>query len=190
MVASLRRGLFVACLMVVVCSMAQALTAQDRIKHIVVLMMENRSFDHLLGFLKADKKMNVEGLTGTESQPRDINDSSKGRVAVTRNGYDVSPDDPHHSFDDIAVQINNDGMDGFVYDSVKTGLNETNPVSMFDSSTAPIINTLAQEFAVFDRWHCSVPGPTDPNRAFAMSGTSNGILTNFNGTYYTQTSYF
>ncbi|RYG60490.1 hypothetical protein EON64_19260 [archaeon] len=40
------------------------------------------------------------------------------------------------------------------------------------------------------RWHCSVPGPTDPNRAFAMSGTSAGILTNFNGTYYTQTSYF
>jgi phospholipase C len=51
-------------------------------------------------------------------------------------------------------------------------LNESNPVSMFDSATAPIINTLAKEFAVFDSWFASVPTGTDPNRAFAMSGTS------------------
>jgi phospholipase C len=75
-------------------------------------------------------------------------------------------------------------MDGFVYDSIRNGLNETNPVSMFDIVSAPIINTLAMEFAVFDNWFCSVPGPTDPNRQFAMSGTSLGVLTNFNGTLY------
>lgn len=81
-------------------------------------------------------------------------------------------------------------MDGFVYDSIKTGLNETNPVSMFDEYSAPIINTLAKEFAVFDKWFCSIPGPTDPNRAFAMSGTSTGVITNFNGTLWEQQSYF
>jgi len=63
-------------------------------------------------------------------------------------------------------------------------------VNMFDITTAPIINTLGKEFAIFDHWHCSIPGPTDPNRAFAMSGTSRGILTNFNGTLWDQQSYF
>jgi phospholipase C len=57
---------------------------------------------------------------------------------------------------------------------------------MFDINSAPIINNLAIEYAVFDRWFSSVPGPTDPNRGFAMSGTSAGMIENFNGTLWTQ----
>lgn len=151
--------------------------------------MENRSFDHMLGWLKSESSPNINGLTEGMTTPRDPNDSSKGTVSITRGGYDVSPDDPKHDFDNIAVQINGNKMDGFVYDSIMNGKNETNPVSMFDELSAPILNTLALEFAVFDNWFASVPGPTDPNRQFAMSGTSVGILTNFNGTLYTQQSY-
>lgn len=81
-------------------------------------------------------------------------------------------------------------MDGFVWNALVHGHNESNPVSMFDSQSAPIINTLAREFAVFDHWHCSIPGPTDPNRAFAMSGTSRGTLDNYNGTRWKQQSFF
>jgi phospholipase C len=65
-------------------------------------------------------------------------------------------------------------------------MNETNPVSMFDSKSAPILNTLAKEFAIFDSWFASIPTGTDPNRAFAMSGTSQGVLSNFNGTLWPQ----
>jgi phospholipase C len=61
---------------------------------------------------------------------------------------------------------------------------------MFDHTTAPIINQLAMEYALFDSWYCSIPGPTDPNRQFAMSGTSLGIIENYNGTLYEQQSYF
>jgi len=61
---------------------------------------------------------------------------------------------------------------------------------MFTPSSAVILNTLAMDFAVFDRWFCSVPGPTDPNRGFFMSGTSNGMVVNFNGTRWSQQSYF
>ena len=121
---------------------------------------------------------------------RDPTDPTKGSIEITRKGYDVSPDDPKHDFDNIAIQINNDSMDGFVYDSIINELNESNPVSMFDISSAPIINTLALEYAVFDHWFCSIPTSTDPNRQFAMSGTSQGVLTNFNGTLYPQQSYF
>ena len=160
-----------------------------RISHVVVLMMENRSFDHILGWLKA-LNSKIDGLTEGMTVPRDPNDVDKGSVPVTRNGYDVSPDDPLHDFDNIAIQINNNAMDGFVYDSIQGNRNETNPVSMFDEKSAPILNELAMEFAVFDNWFCSIPGPTDPNRQYAMSGTSDGVITNFNGTLYGQQSYF
>lgn len=60
---------------------------------------------------------------------------------------------------------------------------------MFSPETAPIINHLAEEYAVFDHWYSSVPGPTDPNRAFAMGGTSMGMVSNFNGTKWTQESH-
>ena len=88
------------------------------------------------------------------------------------------------------MQIDNGAMNGFVECSIMNGLNETNPVSMFDINSAPIINNLALEYAVFDSWFASLPGPTDPNRAFAMSGTSLGMITNFNGTLWPQQSYF
>ena len=105
----------------------------SKIKHIVVLMMENRSFDHLLGWLKQDHDPRIDGLNGDERVPRDINDSSKGYLPVTRNGYDISPDNPMHDFDNIARQMNNGSMNGFVMNSIEHGMNETNPISMFDS---------------------------------------------------------
>jgi phospholipase C len=167
-----------------------------KISHIIVLMMENRSFDHLLGWLNLNNNsakgsgFSIDGLFEGQTTPKDPNDLSKGSLPITRDGYDVSPDDPLHDFDNIAQQINSGLMNGFVYDSIQGGLNETNPISMFDENSAPIIHSLAKEFAVFDQWFCSIPGPTDPNRAFAMSGTSTGVITNFNGTLWGQQSYF
>lgn len=52
----------------------------SKVKHIVVLMMENRSFDHLLGWLKQDHDSRIDGLDGNEQIPRDVYDSSKGYV--------------------------------------------------------------------------------------------------------------
>lgn len=152
--------------------------------------MENRSFDHMLGWLKSALMPEIDGLDEGHVQPRDPNDLSKGFIPVTRFGYDVSPDDPKHDYDNVAEQINDNKMNGFISNALENGLNESNPVRMFDMASAPIINSLAMEFAVFDQWFCSFPGSTDPNRAFAMSGTSRGITENFNGTLYTQQSYF
>lgn len=163
-------------------------SVNNPISHIIVLMMENRSFDHLLGWLK-DFNPKVNGLVDGITQPRDPNDLSKGTVPVTRDATDTPPDDPPHDFDSIAIQMNNKSMDGFVYDAILNSHNEHTPVDMFTETTAPIINTLAKEYAVFDSWFCSIPGPTDPNRAFAMSGTALGELENFNGTLYPQQTY-
>ncbi len=51
-------------------------------------------------------------------------------------------------------------------------------MSCFDQQTVPVISTLATEFALFDAWHASVPGPTMPNRAYAGSATSRGAGSN------------
>lgn len=171
---------------------ACANAARNPITNIIVLMMENRSFDHLLGWLKQDTKLKIDGLNKDQTCPIDPNDLSKGSMKINRNGFDTAPDDPNHDFDHTAAQINNDKMDGFISDAINSHppLNGPNVISMFDMKSAPIINTLAQEFAVFDKWFCSLPGPTDPNREFAMSGTANGDTWNYNGTLYDQQTYF
>ena len=100
----------------------------------------------------------VEGVTENMSCPVDPNDASKGSIPLNKNGFDISPDDPHHDLDSIAFQNNNGLMNGFVQSQVINNQNVSNPVSMFDKSNAPIINTLAEEYAVFDKWFCSVSG--------------------------------
>lgn len=170
------------------------------IKHVVVLMMENRSFDHLLGFLHKDNP-NIDGLTGSESNPYSTTDPRSAVQPVNEYGFDTGPDDPEHGWAATAEQIfgfpvstgkekPTPKMNGFVQNALRVHHTPYNPMSMFNKTTAPILNFLATEFAVFDRWFCSLPGPTDPNRGFAMSATSNGMIDNFNGTLWSQQSYF
>jgi phospholipase C len=66
----------------------------DNLAHIVVLMMENRSFDHMLGALKAQNP-NINGLTGTESNPDTTNEPAKVQpLAQFQSQFDPDPD--HH----------------------------------------------------------------------------------------------
>ena len=68
-------------------------------------MMENRSFDHLLGWLKQDRNSSIDGLSGHQKVPRNITDHSYGYVQITRRGFDIDIDDPLHDFDSVALQI-------------------------------------------------------------------------------------
>ena len=67
-------------------------------------MMENRSFDHYLGWLK-DQNPEIDGLTGKEYQCTVPDNTSSTCVYVSKNGYDVGPDDPDHSFGGTAQEI-------------------------------------------------------------------------------------
>jgi phospholipase C len=152
-----------------------------RIDHLVVLMMENRSFDHSLGFLKS-AAYKIDGLNGNETNP----DSQGVPVKVTpdaRYAGDFTPD-PGHDFISVNQQIfdNVQGtgvptMQGFVkaYQG-KTGnvAKSHNIMKCFAPGRLPALTTLAQQFAVCDRWFASVPGPTLPNRAFVYGATSLG----------------
>lgn len=77
---------------------------ENPIKHLLVLMMENRSFDHYLGWLK-EQNPNIDGLTGKEYQCTVPDNTSSTCVYVSKNGYDVGPDDPDHSFGGTAQEI-------------------------------------------------------------------------------------
>jgi phospholipase C len=158
-----------------------------KIKHLVVLMMENRSFDHMLGYLK-HASYPIEGLDGDETNP-----SAAGGPAIrvspnARSINDLNPD-PAHEFPDINVQIfgNPEGADtgqakmqGFVQNYAThsgNALHGANVMKCFHPGTLPVLSTLAKQYAVCDHWFSSVPGSTLPNRLFAHAATSGGSLT-------------
>eukprot|EP01084_Bolivina_argentea_P318588 552527_1 len=176
--------------------------SENPIKHLIILMMENRSFDHYLGWLKQTNNSEIDGLNGNEFNCVIPNDTTSQCITVSKNGYDTGPDDPDHSFYGTINEIYGYNksvnttatpqQNGFVYSAHLLNHDITNPMRMFtiNNSSSKILNTLGLEYAIFDKWFCSLPGPTDPNRAFAMSGTSNGMITDWNGTQWNQQSYF
>jgi phospholipase C len=160
------------------------------IKHIVVLMLENRSFDHMLGFLKAPDYP-IDGLNGTESNPRSAADHTP--VPVTRDGAVGLPIDAGHQFGDTNVQLffnpagppvapGEQPNSGFVqsYREQKHVTPDTASriMSCFVPSDVPALAGLAREFAICDQWFSSVPGPTWPNRFFVHAATSKGVVSN------------
>jgi phospholipase C len=153
------------------------------LKHVVVLMMENRSFDHMLGALKATDP-NIDGLSGTESNP----DTTGANVTVqplAQYQGQLDPD-PNHHFAAVNLQIFNSTqhgpplpatMQGFVasyFNQQQNVAHSQDILYHFTPDKLPVLTTLARQYAVFNRWFASIPGPTICNRAFAHYGTSFG----------------
>ena len=158
----------------------------DKLKHIVVLMMENRSFDHMLGGLKK-RNPKINGLNGDESNP----DVSGNRVKVAPDAtFQGQLDhDPDHHFLGVDLQIFGGApqgpgrlpnMEGFIrsYATQGAGGHSSHAIMHYFPVEGPtrltVLQTLATEFAVFNGWFASIPGPTICNRAFAHYGTSFG----------------
>ena len=157
-------------------------TGLDRLQHIVVLMMENRSFDHMLGSLAA-VNTKIDGISGELTNPDTIGVLIKPQPLAQYQSQ-LQPDPDHH-FPAVDLQIfggsrdpaRTPNMQGFV----KSYFNQQRDVGhsqkimyYFTRDQLPVLTTLALEFAVFNRWFASIPGPTICNRAFAHYGTSFG----------------
>ena len=137
----------------------------------VVLCMENRSFDHFFGSLKLIEGRPVNGLTGAETN------LTVGGVPVSPYLLeDFTPEDPPHGWDSSHAQWNQGAMDGFVKEHA--GADEAQVMGYHVRSQLPAIYGLADEFALCDAWHCSVLGPTWPNRFYLHNGTSGGLKSN------------
>ena len=159
------------------------------LKHIVVVMMENRSFDHMLGYLKLEGMDDVVGLTGAEFNV-DLNGNEIAVHAfdaeaakVQRHGEALQKRlDPDHSPKGVQIQLGNGfgsaHNGGFVksfIDSRKPDDKVTEdlwmvPMGYYTSKDVPVYDHLARQYCVCDRWYSSIPGDTWPNRVFAVTG--------------------
>jgi len=156
-----------------------------RIEHIVVLMYENRSHDHMLGYLPYPGR-----LTGSECNRVDPENFASEEVFVSDRAAYRTAMDPHHDvlavntqlFGSLATTTDPAPMSGFVQagteaagGNIKSG---KTVMDCYSPARLPALSALAQEFCLCDRWFASVPGPTWPNRFFVHAATSDGVATN------------
>jgi phospholipase C len=174
------------------------------VEHIVVLMLENRSFDHMLGFLYEGKTAPsgapFEGLTGGESNT----DASGNEVTVFKidparpGAYFMPGCNPGEGYSATNLQLfgadpapnppaaTNSGfltnfaatleLDAARHRPIVPGTVPADIMGMFTPEMLPVLSGLARGYAVCDQWYCSVPTETIPNRAFACAATSQGHL--------------
>lgn len=155
----------------------------DNLKHIVVLMMENRSFDHMLGFLKKENPA-VRGVVGGDYfNPTTAKVGMPVTDGALYQGQYVM--DPGHDFTDVYMQMygvpfgtpaDQPTMLGFAQNYEQQGGNPADIMRCFQPPQLPALTALARKYIICDQWFSSVPGPTLPNRAFAHFGTSFGRL--------------
>jgi phospholipase C len=160
---------------------------QDPIKHVIVLFLENRSFDQMLGCFK-EKYPELEGVDPVAPH---TNTDTSGRVFTQRpTTIRQMPSDkahqwdPHHEVEHVHMQIEGDPdhpapMGGFVFNFSKQYPGSTNEarqyvMDYYPRGFLPGMHSLAEDFTICDHWFSSLPGPTWPNRFFALSGTAQG----------------
>ncbi|CAO2144608.1 unnamed protein product [Urochloa humidicola] len=166
-----------------------------KIKTVVVLVQENRSFDHMLGWMKS-LNPEIDGVTGAEVNHAVAGDATSQPVHFGNASQYVDPD-PGHSFMAIYEQVYGDPytwgsgapatkpgvsvppMSGFAQqaEKEKAGMSAT-VMNGFRPDAVPVYRELVREFAVCDRWFASVPSSTQPNRTFVHSATSHGLVGN------------
>lgn len=154
---------------------------------VVVVMMENRSFDHYLGWLGADERYlergrrrygkyfniiadNQQTYTGPQGEPESTRHMiGWDYLSNPYRGCDQS--DPNHGWNAGRAQRDL----GFV----APGANEDLlPLGYYEKEDLPFTAKLARHFTVFDDYHCSVLGPTYPNREYLHSAQSGGNKSN------------
>lgn len=148
----------------------------DPIRHVVLLILENHSFDQMLGCFKAI----YPALEGVDPHALHTNTDTDGRVCSQTETRErqMLKWDPHHEVEHVAVQLAAHNS-GFVRDFSTAYADSTVTARQFIMGYYPLdflpaLHALAREFTTCDHWFSSLPGPTWPNRFFALSGTSNG----------------
>jgi phospholipase C len=168
------------------------------VKHVVVLMLENRSFDNLLGWLY-EKEHNQPSRNIPESTPPTFaglvantyynKDGTKKHYVTPQTKSFCTPNpDPEEQFRFMNEQIfgskdmpkENEPatMSGFVQDYKNKSNKPEDIMSCYSPAQTPVLSGLARNFAVCDRWFASAPCQTWPNRSFVHAGTSCGRINN------------
>ncbi len=147
----------------------------DPIRHVIVLMFENHSFDQMLGCFTEV----YPSLDGVDPANLRSNKDLTGKEYFQRQSNDPVVDpDPKHELEHILNQLK-DGNSGFVSEYQreypKTTIEQRQRImDYFGMGDLFALHELAKHFTICDRWYASVPGPTWTNRFFVHSGTSKG----------------
>jgi phospholipase C len=163
----------------------------SEVEHVVILMQENRSFDHYYGTMSsvrgfADRQV-LHQERGGASYPIFDQFGYEPGAGVTSTGYlqpfhllSIPPkydgqctNDITHDWGPQHLSWNNGAMDSFVAQHLVVDGDANGPITMgyFTASDLAFYYALADAFTICDAYHCSVLGPTDPNRVMSMSGT-------------------
>jgi phospholipase C len=145
------------------------------IEHVVVLMMENHSYDNFFGMLgrQPGARPRGDGLTialdgyPTASNPYPNGKQLRAFPMPTTCQLDGKPS---QEWEQSHIQYANGTNDGFV-------ISDSGPVAMgyWDGSSLPFTYALASQFPIGDRWFCSCLAQTDPNRRYLIAATSSGM---------------
>jgi phospholipase C len=150
---------------------------RERIKTVVVLMMENRSFDHVFGsYSLLEGRDDVDGLSADMSNKM-LDGSS---VPIFPADVMCLADDPAHGYDASHEQFNGGACDNFVrvHEDRYGAAAARNVMGYLDRTMAPASYALADRYALCQRWFASVMGPTWPNRYYSLLASSNNIRNN------------
>lgn len=164
---------------------------RDPIKHVVLLILENHSFDQMLGCMR-EVYPDLDGIDPTHLHSNADNRGNEYFQRVTNETQ--MRYDPKHEHVNVLQQLKNSNSN-FVLD-----FSQAHPLSKsrdrqeimgyYKRGFLPALHTLAQEFVICDRWFSSLPGPTWPNRFFALSGTSHGVVIMPEGIHHIHPSSF
>jgi phospholipase C len=135
------------------------------IEHVIVVTMENRSFDHFLGWVPgADGKQ--AGLSFT-----DKNGAVHATYSLGNDYTGCGHPDPDHSYNNSRVAYDGGKMDGFL----RAGSNDVFAIGYYPEGTLPFYTALARSYLVCDRWFASILGPTFPNRLFSWAAQTDRL---------------
>lgn len=180
----------------------------QNIEHVVVVMLENRSLDSVLGWLYADQQNHpannipssstptYEGLLKNTFFNKEVQTNTLVYASAPTSSWPpdhnpmLVPDpDPGESFDQITRQLFGTpkplptaqaDMSGFLldYTALTTPTTAAQIMQSYSPQQVPVLSGLAKSFAVCDHWYASAPCQTWPNRGFVHTGSSDGHINN------------
>jgi phospholipase C len=145
--------------------------------HIVIVMQENHSFDNYFGMLPVRGQPLADGFSfDADGVPLNDNPVRGGRQRAFRLDGTCQPNGVTQTWDATHQQIAAGTMDGFA-------VTDTEAMGYFDEADIPFYYSMANTFCIGNRYFCSVPAQTYPNRRFLYAGTASGMTSTSSSTF-------